>query len=580
MDRLIQLQQRKGRPKTYAIAENVEEEEEDVADFYEYVPRRKGDFPPVAYEPPDSPPQTTRYEILDRVFEDDIPIYIVRPRMSAEAHDILPSIETDESSRSASQFVSSIKDGVDNGTNVKHGSRSISTPASTPSLPGVSDLNYDPDDPAIERVDLFDIYEYVTQRELERFETYRFEHPKPEDYPEMIPASRSSSVVEREERAQHRQDVKKLPVAKPKGKRGRPPKKQIKVGPMVVIDSPRSASGTLGLATSRDGSEEMRDASPDGSGREDEIVPTIEEATEELDLLDMSTSLRGTGGMLGKRLRPSSAVVMSRSARSSRSISRLGTAGQIEAQRRQAATKAPNGKRRGRPPKKSESHSIAPSAQPSSSRASLSRQQDTEDAEPNDVASALISRLKSKPSSSTQSTLNAYFKVKETIKLATRPPSSKQSRQSPRKETPGVHRWKQEQVVMPGEKQASRSNAGHYSNADIRKPVLSQKEQMTGKYRSTSVKTNGKQPVSKSQSVQPMLQVPPPKVLAEDVEMEDGDDEENDYEISHIVLHEDSGGQRYYLVAWKGYDLDQATYLTAAELESAPEILQEYLNGL
>ena len=103
MDRLIQLQQRKGRPKTYAIAENVEEEEEDVADFYEYVPRRKGDFPPVAYEPPDSPPQTTRYEILDRVFEDDIPIYIVRPRMSAEAHDILPSIETDESSRSASQ---------------------------------------------------------------------------------------------------------------------------------------------------------------------------------------------------------------------------------------------------------------------------------------------------------------------------------------------------------------------------------------------------------------------------------------------------------------------------------------------
>jgi len=88
-----------------------------------------------------------------------------------------------------------------------------------------------------------------------------------------------------------------------------------------------------------------------------------------------------------------------------------------------------------------------------------------------------------------------------------------------------------------------------------------------------SVKAKGKQPISRSQSVQLFDE----SVLPADEPVED---EEGEYEIDRILLHDDSTSERFYLVAWKGYDLESATWLTEHELEDAQDALQEYLQTL
>jgi hypothetical protein len=91
--------------------------------------------------------------------------------------------------------------------------------------------------------------------------------------------------------------------------------------------------------------------------------------------------------------------------------------------------------------------------------------------------------------------------------------------------------------------------------------------------KSKTAKTDGKGDTHKH-GVQDMLD------KSEVKEQEVDDAAEEGYEISHIVLHDDSRGERYYLVAWKGYEVEDATWLTESELEDAQEVLQEYLLGL
>ena len=539
MDRLIQLQRGRPRLKPPTIAEEEETEDEDVADFYQYVPRRKGDFPPVAYEPPDDAPQSTRYDIVDREFEDDVPVYIVRPRTDLKESDltVVASVESEDTEGGASDG-QVLKGDLSRVAARTRSSSSRQTPNSRASE-SIQHLLYDPDDPAILRVDLFDIYDYVTPKELERFETFRFENPKPEDYPVTVSLSDTSSVVARDERTVHRQEVKAAtPLAKQKKKPGRPPAKKSRLGPMVVIESPRATSISSSNAmamSSREESEEMEEELP-REGRafgQEPILQSIEDSEDdELDILDMSTSLRGTGGSLGQSItpkgKPKATPVTVR--RTTRSVSRLETPSSAEMQlvneARQPLTVV---KRRGRPPQTpSDPDRLQPMPASTSKMPYMNGNNAT-------GSSAATSRSTSK--SQTQTTIDSYMKAMSTVKKAKEPvaqPKS-QSQQPLRKRTP----------------QPAKTNGSH-SRQEIKKSAV----------------PKGKQPATR---VEPVFEPTPPA--------EDGDNADV-YEIDHIVLHDDSRGERFYLVRWIGWPLEDATWLSEGELENAQDVLQEYLQTL
>ena len=540
MDRLVQLQRGRPRLKPPTIAEE-EESDEDVADFYQYVPRRKGDFPPAAYEPSDVAPQVTRYEIVDREFEDDIPVYLVRewksPKPKREA---LPITERGEDLVAFKTREDKVEDGRTDLQKLalrtrRSSSRQTPVSASSNSVQDRDSLNYDPDDPSLLHVDLFDIYNYVSPKELERFETYRFENPKQEDYPVMIPLSVTSSVVEREERVVHRDEVKSIkPGPKPKGKPGRPPKKNSRMGPMVVIESPRaiSRSTSSGDILASSVIEDSEDVDEEIDNGVDFIQPSIEvnSGDEELDILDMSTSLRGTGGLLGSTIRPKTTMPTPR--RSTRSASRLLSPDrQIRLESRQSKHEP---KRRGLPPKVLNDTSRL---QPTSWRGSK-----TPHSNGNGTIASSTSTSRSGSRSNTQTTIDSYLKAMSKVKEAKEPSflSKSQNRTSPREQTPQLSKSRHEPPA---------------------------------KLNGQSVKAKGKQPISRSQSVQLFDE----SVLPADEPVED---EEGEYEIDRILLHDDSTSERFYLVAWKGYDLESATWLTEHELEDAQDALQEYLQTL
>ena len=50
-----------------------------------------------------------------------------------------------------------------------------------------------------------------------------------------------------------------------------------------------------------------------------------------------------------------------------------------------------------------------------------------------------------------------------------------------------------------------------------------------------------------------------------------------EYEVESILRHKGKGARRRYLVLWKGYPLDEATWEPEASLDHAPEILEGYL---
>jgi hypothetical protein len=543
MDRLIQLQQR-GSPRSTvsSIAETEEEDEEDVADFYQYVPRRKGDFPPVGHEPADDAPQSTRYEIVDREFEDDIPIYIVRPRIFTAEHDIRQRDRTPRSEDVAQRSVD-VQDELDDGTSAPDALASTRlfrsrTTASVRGMPADSSLSYEPNDPNIQRVDLFDIYDYVTQRDLERFETHRFRNPKIEDFPVINPLSEASSVVAREERAHHRDEIKSV---EPKRKLGRPfKKKKIDHGPMVVIGSPRVTSKSRGHTRTPslmevDDSEDTQGSVSYGANGHEDITPTIEDAADELDVLDMTTSLRGLGGPLGQKLKalPKPTAVLSQPRRSTRSISRRLSSSSAERQIMREAMTLPITevkKRRGRPAK-----TLLDSAHLNAPQPKLSRDSSTSHTNSNMVSSRSTSRSTSYANK--QTTMDIYLKAKSTVEAANVHPSKTHSQRTPRKQTP--------------------------------QPTVKTNSKMP-------TNTNGEQLASRHQSVQPIVTAQKNEISIED----DEEDEEDEYEISHIVLHDDSRDTRFYLVAWKGFPLEEATWLTDRELRDAPDVLKAYRRTL
>ena len=61
---------------------------------------------------------------------------------------------------------------------------------------------------------------------------------------------------------------------------------------------------------------------------------------------------------------------------------------------------------------------------------------------------------------------------------------------------------------------------------------------------------------------------PPPPELVEG---------EPEYEVEAILRHRGKGAKRQYLILWKGYPLDEATWEPESHLTHAPEILEEYL---
>jgi hypothetical protein len=66
----------------------------------------------------------------------------------------------------------------------------------------------------------------------------------------------------------------------------------------------------------------------------------------------------------------------------------------------------------------------------------------------------------------------------------------------------------------------------------------------------------------------PSFLKPPPDVI----------DNEEEYEVAHIVSHKGSPGRRLYLTAWKGYPSSENTWEPESNLRHAPLILKRYKN--
>jgi hypothetical protein len=187
MDRVVHFQQQ----TRLATAQHIQHKvSDDVADIFEYVPRHRGDFPPLAFEPIDAPPSSNRYDIVDRIFEDDLPVYILRPRTAIE-HGLSLSNKRRSSSLRSQPAQRTLNGGS------RSSSRGSKSAGNTADSGG-----YDAEDSMLLQIDLVDLHRYVTARELERFETFRFEHPQMEDEPARVPMSRASSDIPRREREQ------------------------------------------------------------------------------------------------------------------------------------------------------------------------------------------------------------------------------------------------------------------------------------------------------------------------------------------------------------------------------------------
>ena len=63
------------------------------------------------------------------------------------------------------------------------------------------------------------------------------------------------------------------------------------------------------------------------------------------------------------------------------------------------------------------------------------------------------------------------------------------------------------------------------------------------------------------------VEPPPPELVEGTLE----------YEVESILRHTGKGARRRYLVLWKGYPLDEATWEPEASLDYGPEVLEEYL---
>ena len=54
-------------------------------------------------------------------------------------------------------------------------------------------------------------------------------------------------------------------------------------------------------------------------------------------------------------------------------------------------------------------------------------------------------------------------------------------------------------------------------------------------------------------------------------------DGQQEYEVEAIIRHRGTGNRRQYLVAWKGYELHEATWEPEANLSNCQDLLAEYL---
>ena len=64
-----------------------------------------------------------------------------------------------------------------------------------------------------------------------------------------------------------------------------------------------------------------------------------------------------------------------------------------------------------------------------------------------------------------------------------------------------------------------------------------------------------------------MVESPPPELV----------EGEPEYEVQAILRHRGKGAKRQYLILWKGYPLDEATWEPESHLTHAPEVQEEYL---
>jgi hypothetical protein len=67
----------------------------------------------------------------------------------------------------------------------------------------------------------------------------------------------------------------------------------------------------------------------------------------------------------------------------------------------------------------------------------------------------------------------------------------------------------------------------------------------------------------------PSFLKPPPDII----------DNEEEYEVDHIVSHKGSPGRRLYLTTWKGYPSSENTWEPESNLRHASLILKEYKNS-
>jgi hypothetical protein len=439
-------------------------------ELLKYVPRR--DFSKLTVAASDTPPRAERYEVLDRVPDNDgVPAYMIR------------RVETPKSTKARTNRTSNIavSSRTQSGRTSSDGSREQSRARGTPPtpIPLLSTQDYDVNDASILKISLFDIENYVSAREIERFENERYEHPHADDLPHRTPtASLSGSASGRRSPARGVGRPPARLAVREKRPSGRPPKRK-RMNAVVVVPAAMAPPPAQNSVPALDASGSEGECSFFSAAEQNEDAPMVESIEEDI--------YKGE----------------------------VGAAPALQ----------------GTPKKFSKFGMMLPPTTRSTTAES---------------SSASASSRKHSP----RNIPIVNYKID--------PPLPKWAHRSPfSNREVGVSE------SVPNQPHQQRSRGGSESSLSASRRNVEVSEHIV-----VSHKLNLPSPVALS---------PTKPAGATTVEEEN---EEEEYEISHVISHDDSTGTRFYLVGWVGYSDAEATWLSEDELQGAQEVLGVYLDNL
>jgi hypothetical protein len=524
------------------------EDDLNERDRFTYVPRTC-DTRRVTLLPSDVAPRPRRYTILDRIENENlVPEYLLREDVaSTSSH-------------------SDTRDPPDPRLTLAHDGLVKTYTTVLPHTPSpISD--YDPDDPSLLRISLLYIDNFVSPRQIEAYENTRFANPKPEDDPFayrcLDTSSRSSGSRERSLAVLQEEIWENNPV-------GRPPKRRRLREAVFISNAIKRSLSQSSISDSEPsdglsagGMQEGRQN--DVEGDVDMVASVEQDALNSIPESDVEDTLQAF--VSNKPLEPSPAPRLSL-----RSIPTISSRSSIAS-----------------PPS---SKSLTPFEHLSGHPQSVNPDKEIRSPTPSQVSAqwsippltsqSIVPSIYSVPPSKLQPSAlrvelpNRRKSIPTNQPLRPEAATADMARQLIKEQFPSLAQKSKSRFEPSSPKRVSKLNT-----PSIR-PVSSLQSGQNPKsipnftqtklsFAKASPKPKFPLPEPKS-PVNKTLDLPPLQAAEER--------EGQEFEVSHILGHDDSAGMRFYQVAWVGYSHEQATWLSEEELGGAKKALKQYKKKL